>query len=112
MPDGVVAVVRKLLPDNDLGAALAKQLPYARVASGCRCGCATVDLVVDRSAVGPAPQEPGNPVVGEGSIRGVDGQTVGGVILFAGGGYLSCLEVYSFGDEPIAELPDPAVVDP
>jgi hypothetical protein len=80
---------------------LCVQLPFATVGGQCGCGCATVNLAVDRAAA-PAPVLSGAPVSADIS----DGEFYAGLVLLVDGeGYLSCLEVYSIGDEPVRRLP-------
>ncbi|RIV31606.1 hypothetical protein [Micromonospora radicis] len=80
---------------------LRAQLPFATVDGQCSCGCATVNIVVDHAAA-PAPVLSGAPVSADIS----DGEFYAGVVLLVDGeGYLSCLEVYSIGDEPVRRFP-------
>ena len=86
------------------------QLPHAVVRRRCGCGCATLDLAVDRSAAPPAAV--GNSSVVASASFSVDGLSdTDGVLLFAEDGYLSCLEVYSVADEPIRAWPDPRLLE-
>lgn len=103
-PDAA-AVLDVLLdgPGAVLGA-LRAQVPYVRVTGRCGCGCATVDLAVDRGAVAAAPRH-SSPVV-EGDCP--DAEYGAGVLLFTADGYLSGLEIYTSADEPITVWPDPA----
>ena len=80
---------------------LRDQLPHTRVVGRCTCGCATVDLSVDKSKAPPAPLVRGRPIPVEGVVVGSDRQPIGGVIVFLDEGYLSMLEVYAFGNDPI-----------
>ncbi|MEM9467521.1 MAG: hypothetical protein AAGA90_19255 [Actinomycetota bacterium] len=50
------------------------------------------------------------PVKGEAHVVNTKGEIVGGLILFARHGYLSCLEIYTYGDP--APLPDLEYVRP
>ncbi|MGW7411188.1 hypothetical protein [Streptomyces sp. NPDC054863] len=84
-------------------AALREQVPYVRVTGRCRCGCATVDLGVDRAAVAAAPGH--SSPVAEGFCA--DSEYGAGVLLFTADGYLSGLEIYTGADEPEAGWPDP-----
>lgn len=80
---------------------LCAQLPFTIVGGRCSCGCATVNLAVDRAAA-PAVVLSGAPVSADLS----DGEYYAGIVLLVDGeGYLSCLEVYSIGDEPVRQLP-------
>ena len=83
---------------------LRAQVRHSTVVGRCECGCATVDLAVDRVAAPPALDCPGSPILAEATVLGDDGQPVGGVIAFLDGGYLSMLEIYSH-DAPIREWP-------
>ncbi|MEU1244237.1 hypothetical protein ABZ388_28125 [Micromonospora parva] len=80
---------------------LRAQLPFATVEGRCGCGCATVNLAVDRAAA-PAPVLSAAPVSADISN---DEFYAGIVLLVDGEGYLCCLEVYSIGDEPVRRLP-------
>ncbi|MET8204292.1 hypothetical protein [Micromonospora taraxaci] len=80
---------------------LRAQLPFATVESRCGCGCATVNLAVDRAAA-PATLSSGAPVSADIS----DDEFYAGIVLLVDGeGYLCSLEVYSIGDEPVRRLP-------
>ena len=70
-----------------------------RVRKGCTCGCGTIDLIVQDLRL--APSDAVSPVPVEGHMCGVDGEDVGGVLLFLSDGLLASLEVYSYG-EPLA----------
>jgi Phage integrase family len=73
------------------------------VATGrCACGCASIHLDVEHTS-GLAARTP-SPVPVQPQIVGDDGQPVGGVLLFLQDGWLSYLEVYSYG-EPIPRFP-------
>ena len=47
----------------------------------------------------------GRPIPAEAVVLGNDGEPIGGVIVFLDRGYLSMLEVYAFGNDPIREWP-------
>jgi hypothetical protein len=47
----------------------------------------------------------GRPIPAEATVLDAEGQPLGGVIVFLKEGYLSMLEVYSFGVSPIREWP-------
>jgi len=79
------------------------QQAHARVVGRCQCGCATVDLAVDVSSAPPALGVP-SPIPAEAEVVGEGDQPVGGVIVFLKDGYLSGLEIYSYG-EPIRAWP-------
>ncbi|MEV6812584.1 hypothetical protein [Micromonospora sp. NPDC051296] len=80
---------------------LRAQLPFVTVRRRCGCGCVTVDLAVDRAAV-PASVESSTPVSADIS----EGEFYAGIVLIVDGeGYLSCLEAYAIGDEPVRQFP-------
>jgi hypothetical protein len=79
------------------------QQAHARVVGRCQCGCATVDLAVDISSAPPA-QGVRSPIPAEAEVVGEGEQPPGGVIVFLKDGYLSGLEIYSYG-EPIRAWP-------
>ena len=98
-----MGTLQALLSGSDsVRAALRAQIPHARVVGRCGCGCATVDLAVDRGAVAAAPPHE-SPVV---SATAHIAPYAAGVLVFTEGGYLSGLEIYSVADEPIAEWPE------
>jgi hypothetical protein len=111
LPADAAAIIDALLPAGTRGREeLLGQLPHCRVDRRCACGCATVDLTVDPSAVPPA-DIAGDGVVASGSFP-VDGMpSAAGVLLFVTNGYLSCLEVYSALDEPITTWPPPHLLE-
>ncbi|MFG2093723.1 hypothetical protein [Streptomyces sp. NPDC048612] len=110
LPAGVTAIIEALLrPGVEGREELLRQLPHTTVGRRCGCGCATVDLVVDRSAALPA--SVGNEVVASASFPVDGGIPAAGVLLFATDGYLSCLEVYSALDILITTWPDPRILD-
>jgi hypothetical protein len=80
------------------------QVGRTRVIGRCACGCATVVLAVDASRPQAAVA---SPIPIEATVLALDGQGIGGVLLFAADGRLSELEVYSFTDEPISAFPPP-----
>lgn len=81
---------------------LLDQVPLARVVGRCGCGCATVELAVDRS---PADAAVSHPIPTEATVLDEDGDGIGGMLLFASDGCLDQLEVYSYGDDSIRSLP-------
>lgn len=92
----VAATLDALLTGSDpVSSALRAQLPYARVVGRCGCGCATVDVAVDHTAVPPAPAH-GSPAADAWYAEPEDA----GVMVFAKDGYLSLLEIYSASSEP------------
>lgn len=48
----------------------------------------------------------GNPVA-DATVVDVEGEPVGGALVFAHDGYLSNLEMYTWGDDRITRLPTP-----
>ncbi|MEH1166849.1 hypothetical protein V6V47_15835 [Micromonospora sp. CPCC 205539] len=102
------AVIERLLavpfPGRD---ELLAQLGHTVVDGGCRCGCATINLSVERSAAAPAPVVTTAPV----SADLGEGDSYAGVILLVRDGFLSCLEVYSI-DEPVRSLPPADTIRP
>lgn len=101
---GAAATLRALLVGDDpVRVALRAQLPYTRVSGRCGCGCVTVDLTVDESAVVAAP------VVGNPAVEGwYSVPEHAGVMVLTEGGYLSSLELYSTSGEPVTVWPEPA----
>jgi len=102
------AVIERLLASPFPGSdELLAQLRHTTVDGGCHCGCATVNLSVDRAGAAPAPVISAAPVSADIS----DGDTYTGVVLLVNSGFLSCLEVYSIG-EPVRRLPPPHAIWP
>jgi hypothetical protein len=68
------------------------QVPFTKATSGCTCGCPSIRLVVDKSAVvGHATER----IIAD--MLGATPNGLGvGVLVFADEGYLSDLEVYDF----------------
>jgi hypothetical protein len=83
-------------------AALLEQVDAARVVGGCDCGCATVDLAIEHA---PPSDAIAYPIPSEATILDAHGEAIGGVLVFARDGYLTQLEVYGNGDEPINPFP-------
>jgi len=83
----------------DGAAALRAQILFTTAQQGCGCGCGTINLKVDESRVAAAELARDGPVQGEAVVSG------GGLILFADGGYLRCLAIHYWTDEPL-QLPD------
>ncbi|GCD43395.1 hypothetical protein [Streptomyces paromomycinus] len=103
LPPEVATTLSALLTGSDpVSGALRAQLPYARVVGRCGCGCATVDLAVDHTAVPPAPPH-GNPAADAWYGEPEDA----GAMVFTKGGYLALLEIYSASSEPITTWPEP-----
>lgn len=74
---------------------------------GCKCGCGTIHLLPQGSAMRASRVKNAVPV--EGAVQNEAGESVGGVLLFVHDGYLAELEVYSFYDAPLP-MPDPSRV--
>ncbi|MFD3514127.1 hypothetical protein [Streptomyces sp. NPDC058657] len=102
-PDAAAVLDALLDGPGAVLAALREQVPHVRVAGWCGCGCATVDLAVDRSVVAAAPPHD-SPVV-----EGFYGESAhgAGVMLFTSEGYLSGMEIYTAADEPLTVWPGP-----
>lgn len=79
---------------------LRQQAKVATAVARCVCGCATIDLEVDKTASKPA-KVSRSPVPAEGSW------SEGGIILFVIEGWLSLLEIWTWGDDLRREFPPP-----
>ena len=88
---------------------LRSQVDYALAQAGCGCGCGTINLEVDRSVVSKA-ELTRQPIRGEADLIDSSGQSIGGLIVFAREGYLTGLEVFTWGDP--APLPTPGEIRP
>lgn len=86
-------------------APLIDQARTAAVTAPCTCGCATVNLAVDRETTSPV--DLCSPVV---SAVSVDGLPPMGLLLFLDEGWLSVLEIW-YIDEPPAEFPPTSAFD-
>ncbi|MCD0445866.1 hypothetical protein LO763_19845 [Glycomyces sp. A-F 0318] len=107
VPGDVVATLEVLLAGDDpVFTALRAQIPFARVVSGCPCGCPSAGLEVDREQVPPAPARV-SPI----ALTAYD-DDIHDLVLFTEDGYLSSLELGSVSDEVPASWPDPALMDP
>jgi hypothetical protein len=82
--------------------ALVEQVDSARVKWYCGCGCATVNLSVDPAV--PSARKTYRPIPNEAIVVDLNGENIGGVIVFADDGYLSSLEIFWY-DEPISPFP-------
>ena len=82
--------------------ALVEQVDSARVKWYCGCGCATVNLSVEPAA--PSARKTWRPIPNEAIVVDLNGENIGGVIVFADDGYLSSLEIFWY-DEPISPFP-------
>lgn len=83
--------------------ALRVQARSARVTGVCGCGCATIDLEVDRETSPRAELAKRVPVEAFGKSQSPD--AAGGLLLFADDGWLSGLEIWFTSDEPPREFP-------
>jgi hypothetical protein len=81
---------------------LRAQADHVRVTGRCRCGCATVDLTVDRAAAPLA--QVGERMVADSMSRDEEY----GLLLFVDDGYLSSVEIYGNAAEPPSEFPPPS----
>lgn len=105
---GVKGTLEALLDGGgSVRAALRAQVGFVRVVGRCACGCASVDLAVDRAAVAPAPVH-GNPAADAWYVEPADA----GVMVFTRDGYLSLLEIYSSAAAPVTDWPEPRFVAP
>jgi len=91
---------------------LVPQAGVAVVTGRCSCGCATIDLGVDRSRVKPATGIKERVPVSAYSrdIHDPDGGYE--LLLFVDDGLLSCLEIVSYGDTVAKEFPSPDTFRP
>lgn len=85
--------------DEPVHAALRKQVPHLSVQSRCTCGCGTVCFELATSEVEPAPIGPGTVVAADVQLFTETGECPGEVLVFVQSGYLSWLEVCSWGDD-------------
>jgi hypothetical protein len=81
---------------------LVEQVDSARFDWYCGCGCATVNLSVDPAA--PSARKTYRPIPNNAIVVDLNGENIGGVIVFADDGYLSSLEIFWY-DEPISPFP-------
>lgn len=103
LPPDVSATLHALLTGADpVSSALRPQIPHARVVGRCGCGCATVDLGVDRTSVSPASGQDSGLAVDAGYVV----PEYAGVVVITEDGYLSLLEIYSATGEPVTTWPD------
>jgi hypothetical protein len=94
-----------LSPDDSRLEPLREQAKTARVTGMCTCGCATIDLAVDRQTSTRAPGLR-SPAVDSYSRNRVDSVEARDLILFVDDGWLSSLEVVFYDGPPPAEFPD------
>ena len=76
---------------------LVAQLEAADAQRGCECGCGTINLRVNES-LAPEVVLTGSLAPGEAVVLSETGEVVGGLVVFVRAGYLSCMEIYTFGD--------------
>ena len=109
LTDNEAAILAKLLHGDPFAGAAAyrSQLPHITVTGGCTCGCATIDLRVDRGA----PVEPGP----TGSPLPVEGRTTGtedaDLLIFAQDGFLTMLEIVYYAGDPPPQFPPSDAVE-
>jgi hypothetical protein len=112
LTDNEAAILTKLLQDDRFAGAAAyrSQLPHLTVTGGCPCGCATIDLQVDRDApVGQGPA--GSPLPVEGvAADPADAELPLELLIFTEDGFLAMLEIVYYG-EPPSELPPSDAVE-
>lgn len=104
-PEAVLLLETLLDGDEPVHRALRAQIPHLRVIGRCTCPCASLDFGLDRSLVAAVPvsRQP----VADATVADAAGKAVGGALVFAYDGYLSHLEVYTWGDDEITVLPSP-----
>jgi hypothetical protein len=83
--------------------ALLEQAGSAIADSRCGCGCATIGFDIDPRA--PSAGRSYRPIPNQAEVFDDEGELSGGVIVFVADGYLSSLEIFYYGDEPILEFP-------
>jgi hypothetical protein len=92
--------------DDDRLAPLRQQAQSAVVTGTCACGCASIDLSVDRDSSSPVALC--SPVLSADSIAGVPPV---GLLLFLDDGWLSLLEIWWIESPPV-EFPAATLFDP
>ena len=100
-----------LSADDPRMTALRGQAAIARVDGMCRCGCATIDLSVDRTAAEVALGLE-YAAVDSYTHDKADVERLRELIVFVKDGWLSSLEVVFYGDSPPTVLPDPMDMEP
>jgi hypothetical protein len=88
--------------DFDGRDALLEQVDSVRADWYCGCGCATVTLSVDPAA--PSARRTYRPIPNWANVVDVNGEVIGGVVVFADDGYLSNLEIFDY-EESISPFP-------
>lgn len=81
------------------------QIAVSMATQGCECGCGTIALRVDHNGATAVPEPAANPLPGEAHVLDDQGEIIGGLIAFHQDGWLTALEIYTWGDEPLP-LPD------
>ena len=90
---------------------LREQASAAHVTGMCKCGCATIDLEVDRSKARAA-RGLSRPAIDSTSYERSDPEHVRELILFLDDGWLASLEVVYYGASPPRLLPEPTDMGP
>lgn len=110
LTDLEAGVIAKLLSAGRAGSAeYLAQIPFSRVVSTWGAGSPSVDVEV-RSGVDPAAGS-ANGIFAEGGVTDRAGTSVGEVILWVEGGWLSGIEYAWYTDERPRSLPDPARIE-
>jgi hypothetical protein len=100
LPADVADVLAAVLStDNPVHVALRRQVPHFSVRGRCTCGCGTAYFELGTSKAEPAPTGPSTVVAAEAQLVTEAGECPGEVLVFTQGGYLSWLEVCSWGDD-------------
>jgi len=81
------------------------------VVGRCDCGCPTVDIAVPHTMPPSLEQVGPGPLPFEGVVRPREDDSEGGILLFAQGGYLSCLEYYTNYDPSPDDWPELARIE-
>lgn len=105
LPPRAVRLLEHLLAGRP---GLLAQLPHTTLGATCRCGCVCVDLEVDTAAV--APCRVAQDLAADASFPHEGTPDLGGCMVWVSEGYLSYLEVYSLGEGPVTDWPDPSSV--
>ena len=105
------AILSFLLSVDALGVeALRVQAATAEVVGRCPCGCATINLRVDR-AITPVSSIRTSPVIHAATPYSDDTAKLYELILFLDHGWLSSVEIVYYGDTPPTEFPLPSAFD-
>lgn len=110
-PSEAAALAFLLSYDDPRMEPLRKQAEVASVVWECTCGCATVNLVIDRSRA-PAAIGLCSPVLRTVRRGKFDADEFCELIVFLDDGWLSSLELVWYGSKPIAEFPPPIEFEP